>query len=90
MNPFRVLHDEYWITEGHAMRTLSQGARGADVMFLQRMLNKRGARPPLAEDADFGPRTRDAVIAFQTANRIAPANGTAKKVRTRRAARNGR
>jgi hypothetical protein len=62
------------------MRTLSNGDRGADVMFLQRMLNKRGARPPLSEDGIFGPRTRDAVVAFQRnpANGIpAPHNGVA-------------
>ena len=44
-------------------------------MFLQRMLNKRGASPVLGEDADFGPRTKSAVIAFQSANGVAPPNG---------------
>jgi hypothetical protein len=79
LNPFRFGGDErdHGVT---AMRNLTQGDRGADVMFLQRMLNKRGASPRLGEDGDFGPRTRDAVIAFQRnpANRIAaPANGIA-------------
>ncbi len=57
------------------MRTLSAGARGADVLFLQRLLNKKGANPRLAEDEIFGPKTRHAVVAFQGANTIAPANG---------------
>jgi hypothetical protein len=57
------------------MKTISQGSKGSEVMFLQRHLNKRGAAPALAEDADFGPKTKAAVIAFQHANHVMPANG---------------
>lgn len=59
------------------MQTISAGARGVEVLFLQRLLNKHGANPQLAEDADFGPRTRQAVVTFQTARSIVPPNGTA-------------
>lgn len=58
------------------MKTISQGFKGPEAMFLQRMLNKRGASPALAEDADFGRRTKAAVVAFQSANGVVPANGT--------------
>jgi peptidoglycan hydrolase-like protein with peptidoglycan-binding domain len=58
------------------MQTIAAGARGIEVLFLQRMLNKHGASPQLAEDLDFGPRTREATIAFQRARSITPANGT--------------
>ncbi|MBK9170673.1 MAG: peptidoglycan-binding protein [Bryobacterales bacterium] len=58
------------------MRTISQGSKGADVLFLQRLLNKRGAAPALTEDADFGAKTKLAVVSFQNRNRIVPANGT--------------
>jgi hypothetical protein len=57
------------------MKTISQGSKGAEVMFLQRQLNKRGASPALGEDGDFGPKTKAAVLAFQHANRVMPANG---------------
>ena len=58
------------------MQTISAGARGVEVLFLQRMLNKHGASPQLVEDADFGPRTRDAVVAFERSRGITPPNGT--------------
>jgi peptidoglycan hydrolase-like protein with peptidoglycan-binding domain len=61
------------------MRNLSTSARGADVLFLQRMLNKRGAKPQLAEDGIFGPRTQHAVTAFQNTNRIGPPHGVADR-----------
>jgi hypothetical protein len=41
------------------------GATGADVMFLQCLLNKQGANPLLTEDGAFGARTKAAVMAFQ-------------------------
>lgn len=47
------------------MRTVSLGAAGADVMFLQCLLNKQGANPQLTEDGAFGARTKAAVTAFQ-------------------------
>jgi peptidoglycan hydrolase-like protein with peptidoglycan-binding domain len=58
------------------MINLSHGSRGPEVMFLQCLLNKRGASPRLAEDGIFGNKTKTAVIAFQSAQRVAPANGT--------------
>jgi hypothetical protein len=57
------------------MIVLNTGARGAEVLLLQRLLNKRGASPQLVEDADFGRHTLQAAIAFQSANHILPANG---------------
>lgn len=41
------------------------GSQGADVMFLQCLLNKRNANPRLAEDGSFGSITRTAVMNFQ-------------------------
>ncbi len=57
------------------MRNLNNGTRGGDVMFLQCLLNKKGARPRLAEDGIFGNKTQTALTAFQTAQRVSPANG---------------
>jgi hypothetical protein len=59
------------------MNNLSKGARGADVMFLQCLLNKKGAAPKLSEDGIFGDKTFNALKAFQTAQKVAPANGQA-------------
>lgn len=58
------------------MRTISAGAHGVEVLFLQRMLNKQGASPLLAEDEAFGPLTSQAVVAFQRAHTITPPSGT--------------
>ena len=58
------------------MIPVNQGSRGPEVMFLQRMLNKR-ARQHLVEDGAFGPRTHAALVAFQSANRVAPPHGIA-------------
>ena len=58
------------------MLTISIGARCAEVLFLQRMLNKRGASPQVAEDLDFGTLTKEAVVAFQRSHSITPPNGT--------------
>ncbi len=58
------------------MHTLSNGSHGAEVMFLQRMLNKRGASPFLTEDGSFGPRTQAALRTFQHGARIS-ADGVA-------------
>ena len=41
------------------------GSQGADVVFLQCLLNKHGALPALDEDGGFGLLTRAAVVAFQ-------------------------
>lgn len=53
-----------------ALRNLVQGMRGEDVRAVQQGLNEyfRGSRTPLVTDGDFGPRTREAVDAFQLAN----------------------
>ena len=47
------------------MRTLSLNSNGADVMFLQCLLNKRNANPRLVEDGSFGQRTKTALMAYQ-------------------------
>ena len=52
------------------MIIVSQGSRGPEVLFVQRLLNKKGARAQLAEDSIFGPRTRAAVAAFQQGQRV--------------------
>lgn len=57
--------------------TLTIGSHGAEVTFLQRMLNKRGANPYLAEDGSFGSNTRAALVAFQRTARLASADGIA-------------
>lgn len=53
-----------------ASPVLSKGAKGADVERLQKLLNAKGAK--LVVDADFGERTRLAVVAFQKANKLLP------------------
>jgi peptidoglycan hydrolase-like protein with peptidoglycan-binding domain len=47
------------------MANLSSGSRGAEVVAVQRDLNRLGASPRLVEDGDFGPATDRAVRAFQ-------------------------
>lgn len=59
------------------MRTLMIGSRGADVMFLQVLLNRNGAHPRVEEDGVFGRATQAAVVAYQRAKRITPADGVA-------------
>jgi hypothetical protein len=54
------------------MEVLTQGSRALPVKLLQRLLNKKGARPALTEDGLFGPRTRAAVVAFQQRERLVP------------------
>ena len=44
------------------------GDKSDDVLALQIALNEKGANPRLKEDKDFGPKTRDAVSAFQKKN----------------------
>ncbi len=44
---------------------LRQGAKGALVKELQKLLNKRGISPILRTDADFGRKTRSNVLKFQ-------------------------
>jgi peptidoglycan hydrolase-like protein with peptidoglycan-binding domain len=53
--------------------TLRRGSRGPAVEELQTKLNNVGATPPLAADGIFGPLTKAAVVAFQSANTLAPA-----------------
>lgn len=47
------------------MAILMKGSKGSDVKKLQSSLNKQKAKPPLAEDGIFGPKTLEAVKAFQ-------------------------
>ena len=51
---------------------LRQGSRGSAVVALQRALN-------VTPDGDFGPRTRSALVTFQTLQRISP-NGVADRL----------
>jgi hypothetical protein len=53
------------------MQTLSQGSRGPQVKFLQRLINlkKPGS---LVEDGTFGPKTKTQVQAFQTGAKLSP------------------
>ena len=60
------------------MLELSRGNNQADVLFLQRLLNKRRASPRLAEDGDFGPRTEAAAVAFQRANHVRQSDGVVR------------
>jgi len=50
--------------------TLRRGARGEGVGVLQQKLNAAGATPVLLIDADFGTKTRTAVVAFQAAHSL--------------------
>ena len=54
------------------MLLLRQGSRAIEVKLLQSFLNKKGASPPLTEDGSFGPKTNNAVLAFQQKNHLAP------------------
>ncbi|MEI7498286.1 MAG: FISUMP domain-containing protein [Candidatus Falkowbacteria bacterium] len=63
-------------------RNLSQGTQGAEVKVLQQYLNshgypvaKIGAGSRGRETTVFGPATKQALIRFQKANNITPANG---------------
>jgi Putative peptidoglycan binding domain/N-acetylmuramoyl-L-alanine amidase len=49
---------------------------GAFIAMIQQRLNAWGvARPPLPVDGDFGPKTRDAVVAFQRKRNLSPVSG---------------
>jgi hypothetical protein len=50
--------------------TLRLDSSGGDVKRLQELLNQKGAT--LKVDASFGPKTKDAVIAFQQSNNLVP------------------
>ena len=51
-----------------AIRDLSWGMNGADVLAVQKALNAWGANPPIEEDGDFKGHTDTAVRQFQTAH----------------------
>jgi peptidoglycan hydrolase-like protein with peptidoglycan-binding domain len=56
-----------------APKPLAMGDKGPRVETLQQLLNVRlSPNPSLATDGNFGPATRDALIRFQRAHRIAP------------------
>jgi hypothetical protein len=53
------------------------------VRLIQGQINKLGlANPPLWEDGLYGPRTKEAVIAFQTAHNVTPVDGWAGDITT--------
>lgn len=52
------------------MEILRQGSRAIPVKLLQRLLNKKGAAPRLAEDGHFGPKSRGVLLAFQAREHI--------------------
>src|SRR5688572_29534524 len=58
---------------------LTLGDRGPEVKLLQQALNRFGAG--LDADGDFGPATRGAVIAFQTARALSPTGVVGKETR---------
>src|SRR5262249_17439018 len=70
--PGEALVPRRWahVTRGGIVEILHQGSRAIPVKLLQRLLNKKGAAPRLAEDGIFGPRPRAAVVAFQSRARI--------------------
>ena len=53
-----------------ATPVLKIGSKGDAVKTAQRLLNQKGANPPVVEDGQFGPKTATAVKAFQKANGI--------------------
>lgn len=53
------------------MEMSKQGSRAIPVKLLQRLLNKKGAAPALAEDGIFGPLTKAAVLAFRKQESLA-------------------
>ncbi len=73
------------------MRFLQIGARGADVMFAQRLFNNAPANlqggVALVEDGVFGPRTQAAIQTFQT--RSTPALGPGGAIQTSTMRRDG-
>lgn len=53
-----------------ARPVLELGDEGDDVETWQAGLNTLGAKPPLVVDGDFGPKTRDATMAFQRSKNL--------------------
>lgn len=53
------------------MRSVFQGSRGAEVIYLQRLLNRQNVGK-LREDGIFGPKTRAALVAWKTAKHRPP------------------
>ena len=64
-------------TSIHPTVGIGHTTTGPAVEELQHKLNIAGASPPVPTDGTFGDATSAALIAFQTANSIAPATGVA-------------
>jgi len=54
------------------MAVLKKGSKGSEVKKLQASLNKNKAKPPLAVDGIFGPKTLEAVKTFQKKAKLKP------------------
>lgn len=65
--PWGTKHGPPPETPAPDMPTLREGASGDDVVTLQQLLNKKGAKPKLDEDGRFGEGTKTAVVKFQKA-----------------------
>src|SRR5262245_21389016 len=57
---------------GGGMATLQLGSAGREVRAVRERLNGVGADPPLPADAESGPRTRAAVVAFHREHGLEP------------------
>lgn len=55
---------------GRYLKLTDPFMRGSDVEWVQDRLNAKGASPKLAEDGEYGPKTRKEVIDYQRAHKL--------------------